>query len=488
MAVRARLSAPRPQEDKWPWHIAAWLALPVTALAAGERRLEAETYLHGGYGIRLALEAQRGGWARFGQISKVWQPSRLKGIQVSPEVGTPFLAATQVFDLQPVPRKWLSLNRTEGAAERFAKPGTILVSCSGSVGRVTLATRQHEGVLISHDLLRIEPTDQAAGGWLYAYLRSAQVRAMMTAAHYGHVIKHIEPAHLAALPIPIPKREILDGFNHRLEDLLKKRNRTEELMREGHGLYEEAIGPVDAKGGVALGFSVSAQALFTGRRRLEAEFYSPAATAILNRFRAKKLRVESLGDVTARIWRLTQFKRVFGDEGAPYMSADELFALNPTITKRVVVEQADNADDFFVKAGWIVMARSGQTYGLNGSVALMTKRHESAFLSDDFIRIMPHIDRIRPGYLFTALGHPTLGRPLVVRCAYGTSIPHLDPPDVAACPIVRLGSSVENTIADRMEETINLRAEADEMENALAADAEDLTRAFLAGDQEPFDR
>ena len=44
---------------------------------------------------------------------------------------------------------------------------------------------------------------------------------------------------------------------------------------------------------------------------------------------------------------------------------------------------------------------------------------------------------IRPGYLLTALTHPTLGRPLVIRNAYGTSIPHLDPADVSDIPVVR---------------------------------------------------
>ena len=101
---------------------------------------------------------------------------------------------------------------------------------------------------------------------------------------------------------------------------------------------------------------------------------------------------------------------------------------------------------------------------------------------------MPRTDQIRPGYLFTAFGSSKLGRPPVVRCAYGTSIPHLDPPDVSDCLIVRLGNNVENAIADRMEEAIDLRAEADELENALAADAVELTRAFLAGDQKAFDR
>jgi hypothetical protein len=59
-------------------------------------------------------------------LARVWQPSRLKGIVVPPGTGTPFLAAGQVFEARPVPRKWLSLAKTPGASERFVESGKIL--------------------------------------------------------------------------------------------------------------------------------------------------------------------------------------------------------------------------------------------------------------------------------------------------------------------------------------------------------------------------
>jgi hypothetical protein len=128
--------------------------------------MEAETYLSSGYGIRMAIQSKRGGWARLDQLARVWMPGRLKGILVSREIGTPFLAATQVYDIRPIPRKWLALARTDDAESRFVTSGMILVTCSGSVGRPTLAYRPHENTLISHDLLRVEPKEERDWGWL----------------------------------------------------------------------------------------------------------------------------------------------------------------------------------------------------------------------------------------------------------------------------------------------------------------------------------
>jgi hypothetical protein len=111
MAIRARLSPSREAQTHWNWHKAKFLALPASTLWGGERRMEAENYLSSGYGHRLALQARLGGSSRLGHLARVWQPSRLKGITVSAEYGTPFLAATQAFDLRPVPRKFLSLRK-----------------------------------------------------------------------------------------------------------------------------------------------------------------------------------------------------------------------------------------------------------------------------------------------------------------------------------------------------------------------------------------
>jgi hypothetical protein len=90
--------------------------------------MEAETYLSSGFGIRTAIEAKPLGWASFGDLARVWMPGRLKGIQVSRDNGTPFLAATQVYDVRPIPRKWLALARTYDAQSRFVNQGTILVT------------------------------------------------------------------------------------------------------------------------------------------------------------------------------------------------------------------------------------------------------------------------------------------------------------------------------------------------------------------------
>jgi hypothetical protein len=447
--------------------------------------MEAETYLSSGYGLRLAIEERATGWRRLGQIAHIWQPSRLKGIQVGPDFGTPFLAATQVFDIRPVPRKWLALARTDNAQKRFVTSGTILVTCSGAVGRATLAHAPHVETLISHDLLRVEARVPEQWGWLYAYLRSPQTQAMMSSAQYGHVIKHLETSHLDALPIPIVRDDIAADFHKRTQEILDLRNRAHQLMLGAEEKFTVAIGLV-AQTNQETGFEVRASDLFIGRRRFEAGFHAPGPAAILHRFKAMKAEITPLSKVTEKVWWMTRFRRFYGENGIPYLSADELFTTNPAESKRILAESHDKHESYFVKRGWIVMACSGQVYGLNGAACLMTEHHENIFFSHDLIRIVPKSSVIRAGYLLTALTHPTLGRPILIRTAYGTSIPHLDPGDVSDFPVVRLSPSEETAIADLAEESAAERAQADVLERELAADAGNLIDCFIAGDLDSF--
>jgi hypothetical protein len=126
------------------------------------------------------------------------------------------------------------------------------------------------------------------------------------------------------------------------------------------------------------------------------------------------------------------------------------------------------------------MACSGQTYGLNGAAALMTGYHANTFFSHDLIRIVADKSKVRAGYLLVALTHRTHGRPLLIRVAYGTSIPHLDPGDVSEFMVARLEKADEDAIADLAEASAAAHAEAASLERAIGREASELVAGFLA--------
>ena len=451
--------------------------------------MEAENYLANGFGVRLALEAQAAGWARLSTLARVWQPSRLKGIQVSPSYGTPFLGATQVLDLRPVPRKWLALDRTDDATERFVQSGMILVTCSGSVGRATLAHRPHEDLLVSHDLLRVDPLQHEWWGWIYAYLRSPRVRAMMNAAQYGHIIKHLETSHLDALPVPRVRDHWRSHFQTEAQQVLDRRNAAFEASQGAEAAFQEAVGSPGELNFGERGFSVTASNAFTtGRRRLEAWVHTPAVHGLRAHLAANGRKVMRLADTNMEAWLPNRFKRVPARQGVTYIDSSDLFEINPDMDRVIADGDFGDVHQGRVKPGWLLMARSGQIYGINGQAVIAGAQHENKVVSDDVIRIAPKENAdIRAGYVYVALTHPELGRPLVKALAYGSSIPHIDPTDVASLPIVRLSAVTESRIADLAEKGARLQAEADILETKLSREADELIGRFLLHDMTEFE-
>lgn len=480
MALRARLSAPREEQDVWAWHKAKSLVLPISSMWEKERRMEAENYLLGGYGLRLALEAKLTSHERLGAFARVWQPTRLKGITVSQDFGTPFLAATQVFDRRPVPRKFLSLNRTDSSAHRFIESGTLVLTCSGSVGRATLATDSIKGVLVSHDLLRIEAKESKHRGWVYAFLRSPSARAMMTSAKYGHIIKHLEPAHLDALPIPTPDPQLAAKFEKFTSRVLRERDQANEKFIEAERLFEKFIGEPKQATSNEVSFSVKSSALTARRRRLEGVFHNPVVQSLYAHFEKKKLAVESIRQIGLSCWLPGRFQRIPAEEGIELVGSADLFEINPDLPKRIAdIDFGDEAQGR-VKEGWLLLARSGQTYGLNGTLAMANKFLEGKVISDHVIRMKPKNGfSSRVGYIYTALSHPTLGRPLVKALAYGSSIPEIEVDDLNNLKVVRLTREQEDEIADLAESAAKLNAEADLLEKEMALQMEGYMQEVL---------
>lgn len=465
-------SAPRPE--------VTWSSVPIGALADSGRRMEAATYLTGGYGLRRRLEAYEGRSVPMKDLAEVWQPSRLKGFVVAPSRGLPFLSAGQVFESRPRVRKWLAEALVPDVKSRYVDPSWLLLSCSGEVGRLTAVYAEHTGKVITHDLLRIVPRDPADYGWLYAYMKTPTFAAIARSSQYGHMIKHLEPEHVQSMPVALPPLDVRSSIGNIATQAMQLRMKARRLQGEADELYAELINPDHADLSDSIYGTVRASSLLSGRRRLDGQFHRADIRQVELLVRARATRgVDRLGDIVQSIKLGSRFKRFFGAKGTPYRSASELFDVNAPVTKRIYASLLDDPDSYMLHAGWIVMACSGQTYGLLGRTMVLTDNHEGLFGSHDLIRIIPDPRAARTGYLQTVLNHVDYGRPLVVRNATGTSVPHLDPVDIKEVPIPRFDSLTESRIADLSEEAIKLAAEADKLEAEAISSAESAVEALI---------
>ena len=436
--------------------------LPVSLLLKGDRRLEAEGYLSDGFRIRRELHQSKLKVSPLRALANIWQPNRLKGIQVGFEQGVPFITATQVFDIWPTPRKWLAPSKTPHLADHYVEPDWILVTRSGTVGNAMITYSAHAGLAISDDLLRVEIDEPELRSYVYAFLRTWFGRAMMRGSHYGTVIKHLEVAHLEQIPVPFLDRP-LNETHDQVTTVFIMRDEAYRLDMWSRDRFAEAMQdrPTRPREG---GYTVQASQLFGGRRRLEAQAHSPASRFVYQVYERNAASIVALGTVS-RAYVPSRFKRIYGEVGTAYLDSEPVFKINPEITKFLTPATDIDFDTYLVRGGWLLMACSGQIYGINGQAILANKWHEGKVVTQHIMRIVPNPEKIRSGYLQAVLSHATLGQPLVVSRAYGTSVPELAPEDIERLPIPRLAREVEDEIADAAEQASELRRRADEIEN-----------------------
>ncbi len=82
--------------------------------------------------------------------------------------------------------------------------GDLLVTRSGTIGRVTYVTRRLLDAIVSDDMIRIRINNEAIRLYVYAYLQSFAGQDQMLKNEYGAVQQHLEARHVAGIVIPVP--------------------------------------------------------------------------------------------------------------------------------------------------------------------------------------------------------------------------------------------------------------------------------------------
>ena len=123
-----------------------------------------------------------------------------------PEHSVPFLSTKDMMaaDLTRLPRLRKADAHSAALSYLEIKPGMTLISCSGfNAGRRAYVRPDMGGIWSSQDTLKVKPDpEKIKSGYLYAFLLSGFGEALVRGSVYGSAVKHIEPLHIAGLPVP----------------------------------------------------------------------------------------------------------------------------------------------------------------------------------------------------------------------------------------------------------------------------------------------
>lgn len=105
--------------------------------------------------------------------------------------------------------KFLDINLAKEKQIRFfnilkVRRGDLLITRSGTIGRVAFVTKRLDGAIVSDDMIRVRIPDEYLRNYIYMFLQSASGMNQMLRNEYGSVQQHLEAKHISGILLPIP--------------------------------------------------------------------------------------------------------------------------------------------------------------------------------------------------------------------------------------------------------------------------------------------
>lgn len=446
-----------------------WCSISLSDVISRGKRLEASvfdvaakqarnTIEHGKYPL-TTVGGKNGLSASYvcGRFKRVWVKRR----------GVPIYQPSSIVDIKPEPDGYISERTQTNINALRVHKGQVLMTCSGTIGKVSYVSDTLDGKVFSHDLLRIDCNDPEDAGYLYTYFKSKIGNQILLTNSYGAVITHIEPEHLSTVPIPDAPKELKKRIGDLIVESYKLRDESNELIDEAMALLAEElelpemdeffpdIYKEDASVGV---FNVK---LSDVAGRFDASYHVPVVGAITEHLQRHAEEVTTVGDkrISKEVILPGRFKRIYVDEGhgTVFIGGKQLHELDPSNKKYLSnVHHGDRiTGQLELHENMTLITCSGTI----GKVAFVGKHWENWTANQHIIRIVPANKDIA-GYLNIFLSSE-YGFQLITRFSYGSVVDELDDDQVRAIPVPLLKDhEVQKQINDLALEANRKRYEA----------------------------
>ena len=414
-------------------------AIPSSWLESNGRRLDCGPYMSGAIEARELLKSLSAKKEPLQILTTgIYHAGRERRIWVdTPEYGAPFMGSTDILasDLSNLPL--ISRKQIEDNPNFRIQKGWTLVTRSGTVGRMAYSRQYMEGFACSEHVMRVVPDEtKVKPGYIYAYLSSRFGMPIVISGTYGAIIQHIEPHHIADLPVPR-----LGDVEDRAHGLVEQAAALIEIYQSNivraTCQFFESVGLRDIgvdewhSWGTDIGFT----ATFDGPTSLRALNFNPRYQRVVNNI--KSVSWKPLADLCnpESIKRGGRFLRVDGEPEFSYMMVGQkqIFWLRPEgrwIGKKFL------SDDLIGKPGTTLIAAVGTLEDSEKycrSEFIWGKGTNRAY-SEHFYQVLPNEDLMPSGCLFAFIRSETAFR-MLRSISYGTKLQVQRPDYLRKMPI-----------------------------------------------------
>lgn len=176
-------------------------------------------------------------------VDQVYIPPRFKRIYVPEEFGIPLLQGSHIPQFAPADLKFISKSETKGLDRWLIRKGWVLVTCSGTIGRIGLVTHAQDGWAASQHLLRILPREGFSHpGYIAAFLTTPYGQHQLTSKIYGAVVDELTEADTEAVWIPNAPYDIQEQIGDKVMEAYEKKEQANQLEEKAIRQLEMIIG------------------------------------------------------------------------------------------------------------------------------------------------------------------------------------------------------------------------------------------------------
>ena len=142
-----------------------------------------------------------------------------------------FYSGTQILQTRPFDIKYQPINYRP-AAKHFVNKDWILITRSGTTGRVVMVSDQMAGKMVSEHVIRVIcDKEQVDPYYVYAILASDKIgRQLLDKGIYASVVDHISPQFVSTIPIPRLSPEKEKEIAEKVREAEEQKARANEIM------------------------------------------------------------------------------------------------------------------------------------------------------------------------------------------------------------------------------------------------------------------
>lgn len=439
-----------------------WKAVRAAWLEEGGRRLDCNPYMSGALEARDALRRLSKTEILSGVTERIFHAGREGRTWVDdPRYGIPFMGSSDILsaDLSTLPlisKKQVERNPLFKLGEAWT-----LITRSGTIGRMAYVRPDMAGMACSEHVLRVVPKpDRIPPGYLYAFLSSRYGVPLVVSGTYGAIIQHIEPEHIADLPVPRFESNFEQKVAQAVEAAAVERVAASQHRRAAIELLEAKIDWSDQPRPIAIAPMASS---LLGR--MDAFHYSPRVEA--GRSALSSHRSVRLGDQVERVFEPNRGSRLKVTDpafGVPFLSSSSVFELNPSAEYLVSRSLTPHLEGLLLSDCDVLLPRSGQLGGIIGRAVLPLPMNVGQAGSEHLVRVRCHSPS-DAAYLWAVLASEP-GYWALIGTAFGSSIPSLDSSLISELMVPWLSEADRQEIATLASKAVAAQSKGNELEAA----------------------